>query len=125
MRVTSTGTVQVAVRPAESCAVQVTVVSPVENNEPAAGSHVVVSGGDPPVTVGDGNCTGTGEPFGDSAETFDGHVMVGPLAGPLGECPPHAVAAAHARNTSTVRARTPARRLAAKKDDIKGMTDWL
>jgi len=65
--------------------VQVTVVSPVENDDPAAGLHVVVNGGDPPETLGAGNWTGTGEPSGDSAETFDGQVMVGPLAGPFGE----------------------------------------
>ena len=64
---------------------QVTVVSPVENEEPAAGEQVVVSGGEPPDADGGGNWTAPGAPSGDSAATAAGHMIAGPLAGPVGE----------------------------------------
>jgi hypothetical protein len=42
----------IALRPPESVAVQVTVVSPEANSAPEAGVHVIDTGADPPLVVG-------------------------------------------------------------------------
>jgi hypothetical protein len=118
-RVTWTDSVQLALCPAASCALHVTVAVPGANEEPAAGEQFFVIGADPPDVIGAGNWTGTGSPLGDSAVTFAGHVMVRVSLGPLGECPLQ-VAAATQNSSSTARARTPALTLATDRETMNG-----
>jgi hypothetical protein len=86
--VTVTAKLHVAVRPRRSVAVQPTVVEPMGNAEPDAGTHAVVTGAEPPVAVGVWNVTCAGWPLCATASTLAGHVMVGPVgSGWTGESP--------------------------------------
>jgi hypothetical protein len=74
--VTVTVKVQERVVATASVAVHCTGVEPMGKGDPEARSHVICTGGTPPVAVGDGYVTDTAAPVNEVVVTFAGHVIV-------------------------------------------------